>query len=265
MKIRHLCIAVVALLIACMFLFRYGVGSEGLHSADSEHAPVPVAQADGNGNGQISDATQVTELDQHSEADPDVGAGEQAKPVRAYSPEQPLTAYNHPYMVFEGDPDPRVQSVVMAMRQGGHPERLSIEFDPQPFDLEAWERDPESYLNVVEPGRIRQIATSITESTPRLKSVGPSAIGLRTGEEAELAVRAVPHAPVSWYAAAGGVFTESRLNAITVRADADGVARVHFYAVPGVFSDAPVVSGSPLAAGNVVFTISIPAEEQLIE
>jgi hypothetical protein len=47
------------------------------------------------------------------------------------------------------DLNPQVESVVEAIREKKHPERLSVLIPPQPFNSQAYQQDPETYLNTV--------------------------------------------------------------------------------------------------------------------
>lgn len=163
--------------------------------------------------------------------------------------EAPIAPPAHPYVITPTDPNPRVQSILEAKRTGKFPERLTPLVAPKPFDAAAWERDPEAYLNVVEPGRVEQASQDpaaqaiTTTEPPRIRHVP-------TGETLVLSVRAVPGAPVSWACTRGGLFTESKVGAVTVRADADGIARVTFFATPHAEGETTVLAASPFCAGQ---------------
>lgn len=152
-------------------------------------------------------------------------------------------------------PTPQV-AALLAARDGSHPERRSLLNPPAPFDLAAFTADPEPYLAVAEPGRVFQSA----EPGPEVPDIVPQPMALRslaTGETQTLAVQVQPGAPVSWYCLEGGIFTESDLNAITVRANADGVAQVTYLATPGTSGDALVLAASPLHQGQAKFFLHV--------
>ncbi len=65
------------------------------------------------------------------------------------------------------DANPQVKSVVEALKTGKHPERVSSLITPKPFDQAAYLADSNAYLNVVEPGRIWQVAQP-GKGVPRL-------------------------------------------------------------------------------------------------
>jgi len=174
-----------------------------------------------------------------------------AAQVRGYDPSQPLSGTNHPYLVFADDPDPRVASVVEAIRTGAHPERLNADVAPAPFDPVAFAADPQEYINEVVPGRALQV--TFDPAAGVLTPLGRTHRATTVGASTRLQVQAEPGVPVSWFSPEGGLFVESRLNALTTLADAQGVAEVTWYAAPGVINEAIVIAGSPLLRHQVVF------------
>ena len=50
---------------------------------------------------------------------------------------------------------------------------------------------------------------------------------------------------------------ENQLTSITVAADASGVAKVKFTASPGTINTVRILSGSPLATGQVEFVVQV--------
>ena len=155
----------------------------------------------------------------------------------------------------QGDANPQAASVMQALQDGRHPERLSLMIPPKPFDPAAYARDPQAYLDVVEPGRVFQSAQPAA-GVPRLAPVGATAAQVHTGASTSLRVRTAPGAPVSWVALDLGSFP-NQLNAITVQADRDGVAEVAFTATPGASHTLQVLAGSPLASGQVRFVVDV--------
>ena len=158
----------------------------------------------------------------------------------------------------QGDANPQAASVMQALQDGRHPERLSLMIPPKPFDPAAYARDPQAYLDVVEPGRVFQTAQPAA-GVPHLEPVGATAARLKSGASTTLAVRAAPGAPVSWAALDLGSFA-NQLNATTVRADEQGVARVEFTATPGASHTLRVLAGSPLASGQITFVVDVLAQ-----
>lgn len=163
---------------------------------------------------------------------------------------QPLPAPVPPAQPIRHAPDssPAVASIAAA-RDGKHPERLSPLVTPAPFDAAAFARDPQPYLQTVEPGRVQQTAVP-AEGATRLRVLGEPRPLLEPGGTLLVRMQGVPLAPVSFLAVGGGSFVENGLNAITVRADAEGLAFVTYRADPGTVGDAPIIAASPLAVGQ---------------
>lgn len=156
---------------------------------------------------------------------------------------------------------PGAASVVEALRTGKHPERLSIAFKSTPFDPEAFAKDPEAYLSVIEPGRVFAVAQP-GPTVPRLTALVAQRQEVVQGGQVELVVRTAPLAPVSFTSLDLGIFAENTLAAITVRADAEGIARAHLQARPGTVGEVSTLAGSPMAAGQIRFllVVNCPAE-----
>ena len=174
--------------------------------------------------------------------------------------QKPTSQQNSPYEQAKADPNnPRVQSVLEAARTGKYPERLDVSVDPKPFDQTAFQKDPQAYLNTIEPGRVYQTMPP-KKGAPRLQMIGKNPTTVDSGADVVLKVQAVPGAPVSFFAQRGGIFRESTLNSITVQADEKGVATVTFFANPGTVAIAPVVVGSPMLAGNEEIMVSVRPE-----
>lgn len=147
---------------------------------------------------------------------------------------------------------PGLESVKEALKDGRHPERLSVAIAPKAFDPQSFAADPAAYLGVVEPGRVFQVLQPGPE-VPRLQALCAQDLGMTQGVPVELSVQAVPLAPVSFTSFDLAHFNENGLTAITVRADAQGVARVSLIGGPGCVGKVSVLAGSPLCSGQVGF------------
>jgi len=151
--------------------------------------------------------------------------------------------------------NPQVKSVVEAVRSKKHPERLSVAIAPKPFDRKAWQADPQTYLDTVEPGRVFQTAQpgpdvpAISAGSPRMQTVVQ-------GQSVTLKVQAPPGAPVTFTSFDLGEF-ENRLTSITVKADEQGVAQAKFYGTPGTIEDVNLLVGSPMASGQVKYIVNV--------
>lgn len=140
----------------------------------------------------------------------------------------------------------QVESVHEAGRTGKYPERLNAVQIPAPFDEAAWRRDPQAYLDVIEPGRVHQTAPFVPGG-PTTRLVSEPTPRTSTGVPIALVVQSAPLAPVTFTTVDGGVF-DNTLNSITVASDEAGMATVHYTPTPGVVHDVAVVAASPLAA-----------------
>lgn len=157
------------------------------------------------------------------------------------------------------DLNENVKSVVEAARTGEHPERLSVFIQPKPFDADAWERDPQAYLDVVEPGRAYQSAQP-GPGIPVLRPIGRRFHTLLQGESTALKVLTKPGAPVTFTSFDLGAFV-NKLTTITVKADTQGIATAEFFATPGTINNVNILAGSPMATGQVEFMVYIQLPE----
>jgi hypothetical protein len=155
--------------------------------------------------------------------------------------------------------NPMVASVSEALSPGRFPERLSPMVSPKRFDADAYRKNPELYLNTVEPGRVFQCA----QPGPNVPALNrDSKPGIRTvqGETVSLKVRAPAGAPVTFTSFDSGAF-QNRLPSITVAAGDDGVAIARFTGTPGTYWLVNILAGSPLASGRVSFVVDITLPE----
>lgn len=151
---------------------------------------------------------------------------------------------------------PQAASAYEALKTGKHPERLSVFVPPKPFNKEKFEQDPQSYLNVNEPGRVYQTAQP-AKGVGVLKPVGGRLHRIKQGDEVKLKVRSAPKAPVTFTSFDMGTFKESKLNSVTVRADKLGLAETTFVGTKGTLNDVRILAGSPMTTGQVKFTVLV--------
>ena len=177
----------------------------------------------------------------------------------AQTPE-PAAAPATPWVVqpVAANANPQAASVAAALKSGTQPERLSMMVQPAPFSAEAYARDPRAYLDTVEPGRVFQTAQP-GPAVPQLVPAGATAARILPNESTRLSVKTVPNGVVSWTSLDLGSF-ENSLNAITVAADASGVAMVTFTATSGVSHVVHILAGSPVASGQVSFQVDVQTQ-----
>ena len=252
-------ITFIALLLLCCIAL-IGVWRSGPRSNRQNLEPKPHVGSQAADSVSIEDSAsgaQRAAPSTNNRSNPNVPARPAAKPPESkeepYKPKQ--GAGRRPAVKAEGNP--HIQSVVEAWRTRQHPERLSVFVKPKPFDLAAFESDPQSYLNIVEPGRIWQTAKA-GEGVPGLRTVGESDVEIHQGESVELKVKTAPSAPVTFASFDSGAFP-NKLTSITVRADEQGVATTRFTATPGTLNDVNIVAASPLASGQVSFAVNVRA------
>ena len=149
-----------------------------------------------------------------------------------------------------------MRSVWEAINTRQHPERLSVAILPKPFDREAFAANPSTYLDIVEPARVLQSATP-GEKVPALEMVSPYCQDVAQGKSVEISVRAEPGMPVSFLIYSGGYFSETRLNAATVRADGGGNATVTYVSTPGVINDVQIKASAPTCSGVADFLVRV--------
>lgn len=235
-------IAVVIAVIAIAVFALRSPSPTGVDSAKNTSSPSPMAsQASAAGGSAASKApaalAQAAGADAVRTTEADITKPWTTQPVKA-------------------DVNPQVKSVADAAQSDQHPERLSPMIAPVAFDQVAWNANPSGYLAVTEPGRVFQTAQP-SPTTPILVAEGPTAATVARGESTSLRVKAVPGAAVSWTSFDLGSF-DNKLPSITVAADRDGVASVTFTATPGVSGQVNILAGSPMASGQVRFTLTVP-------
>jgi hypothetical protein len=157
--------------------------------------------------------------------------------------------------------NPHVESVVEAVKTGSHPERLTSAIKPKPFDKTAYEKNPQAYLDVCEPGRIWDTALP----GPDIKQIEEevnTVIDMKSGESVKLKALAVPGAPVTFTSFDWGEF-QNKLTSITVKADPAGHAEATFTATPGTIGHVEIIAASPLTSGQINFKVEIKGRMSL--
>ncbi len=185
---------------------------------------------------------------------------ESASPADA--PAQDVVERVHGYGAMPAiDPasHPQAAAVAEALASGRHPERASPLVLPKPFDAQAYWDDPQSYLALSEPGRVWQ-PKQPGDDVPPLRRAAPRSHLLEQGESVELAVQTVPEGCVSFTTFDGGRFVANTLPAITVQADAQGLARATYEATGGVTDGVSILCASPFCSGTLRFSIFVERE-----
>ncbi len=153
------------------------------------------------------------------------------------------------------DANPHVKSIAAALRNNKHPERLTSFVQPKPFDKEAFLKDPKSYLETIEPGRVYQSAQP-ADNVNRIKRLSARYQRVIQGETVTFRVEVEPDMPVTFHSTRLGRF-ENRLSTQTVRADEQGIAEVQFTATPGTQGDIDVLAASPTSSYQARFVVHV--------
>ena len=154
---------------------------------------------------------------------------------------------------IRADANANVASVAEASQTGKFPERLSPLVAPKPFDEVAFSTNPQAYLDVIEPGRVFQGAAPGTD-VPVLYAQGPASFTIPVGGSCTLTAITAPKAPITFTTLDLGTFP-NHLTTITVQANDLGEASTIYSASGGVIAGVRVLTGSPLASGQVTFRV----------
>ena len=155
------------------------------------------------------------------------------------------------------DPDssPQARSVAEAFKDPELHYRLSAMIAAPKFDREAYEKDPDSYLNEVAPGRIRDRLPAAAD-TPTIRRTSGFRTKVLQGESVVLRAETEPGMPVTFYSGRLGSF-EGGLSTVTVRADEQGIAQAHFTATTGTYGEIDIVAASPVRSGLARFLVEV--------
>ncbi len=152
---------------------------------------------------------------------------------------------------------PNVAAIREAAQSGEHAERLTPMMMPRPFDAAAYQADRQAYLDVLEPGRVYQMARP-GKDVPQIHAEGSTVKHITQGDVVTLTTTNVPPGwPVSFLSFGGGRFSSNQLQGVTVVADERGTASVVYEATAGTLYTAHVGASSPMASGSVLFVIDI--------
>lgn len=152
-----------------------------------------------------------------------------------------------------------MSGVVAAFRAGNHSERMSPMVPAPPFDVKAWQANPDqvaaAYVAEHVPGRMHQTAKP-GPGVQILQPIGPTAFHIVQGGSVTLQVRVPPKGVATFVSTDLGTFSNG-LSCISVQADARGLARAEMLAGPGVLHDVHVQAASPLCSEVVRFVLSV--------
>lgn len=129
-------------------------------------------------------------------------------------------------------------------------------FPPEPFDLNTYRADPETYLDKIRPGRAFYPAQPGKDVTP-LRPKSPRFAEVLQGETVILKVEADARSPVAFYAADGVGRFDNQLKSITVAANEDGIAEVRYSAVAGTVGLQSILVASPMHSRQLKFVVKV--------
>lgn len=157
---------------------------------------------------------------------------------------------------LKGNENPQVAGLMAELKQDRVPAAAVTTYaKPEPFDAEAYAKDPASYLNKIRPGRVHQTA----QPGPDVEPLRPDSNLMNEviqGERVVLRVKASPGNPVTFYTPQVGEF-DNRLSTYSVAANDEGVATATYFAGPGTQGIIDIVAASPLHSGQTHFFVNV--------
>ena len=159
--------------------------------------------------------------------------------------------------LLEPDNNASTRSVAEAIddKSGKLAHRLTSLISAPDFDRVQFEKDPDTYLNTIEPGRIWQ-SLEPAEGIVPINRTSDFYVEVLQGEKINLETKTDPKVPVTFYSPKLGQFSNG-LSMITVRADENGVARAAFLASSGTRGEIDILASSPLHSGQARFLINV--------
>ena len=251
LKTKHILLIVVA----CLLLV--GVVSYFSNLQRNRH-PVEVADSDSSESVEVESSDDFIVIGGVRRRRSDV----EREKAQAAGGDKAKTGKRHPMIDGYGttppvaiDVNPQVAAAAKAYLENTHPERLSPLVQPAAFDLASYKKDPQPYLDTVEPGRVFQPAQP-GDGVSEIRRRSPSYQQVVQGEPVKLAVRAEVGAPVTFTSFDLGRFS-NQLTSTTVAADAEGLAVAEFVAPPGTISKVNILAASPLHSGQIKFIVDV--------
>lgn len=132
---------------------------------------------------------------------------------------------------------------------------ISIVGKREKFNPVRYKEDPLYYLDSVEPGRAFDAAQPGPD-VKKLERVGYASIQTKQNEPVILEARGESGMPISFTVFDGGKF-QNGLSYITLKADADGVARAEYTATDGVINQTRIRAASPVNSGTLQWNVFV--------
>lgn len=163
----------------------------------------------------------------------------------------------------KADLNPQVASVAKALKDKTNPERLTVFKSPKPFDKTSFEKNPDQYINTIEPGRAMQPAQPGPDVNP-IRKRSPGIVKVIQGESTTLKVKADQNAFVTFHTTDLGVFN-SGIKTVNVRADDKGIAEATYTATKGTIGNVRIVAASPYNSELAQFVVNVSLPEPIAE
>jgi hypothetical protein len=154
------------------------------------------------------------------------------------------------------DANPQVAGLYASLTdpEGSRAARSAL-FEPEPFDLTAYQEDPSGWLDQIRPGRVFQPAKP-ADSVEPIKNQSPIFHHVVQGERVNLEVKVSPGMPVTFYTPKVGEFP-NRLTTHSVAADSEGIARTVYLAGPGTKGIVDIMAASPVHSGVLRYKVRV--------
>lgn len=153
------------------------------------------------------------------------------------------------------DLNPQVAGVYEALKDRTQPSRFSSFATPMPFDREAYQANPQDYLNMIEPARVFGPAQP-GDGVPVLRTDGTLYHRVVQGEAVRLQANVPSGMPLTFNSFSLGTF-DSGLSSTTVASNDRGVAEAVFLAGPGTVGDIEILAAGPMTSGQLRYLIQV--------
>ena len=142
----------------------------------------------------------------------------------------------------------------------------SVYAKAEPFLVDEYLKDPDSYLSLIRPSRVYQTATSIPqEPTPpgkekveltNLTAKSPLFQWILRGEKVNLSAKGEPGMPITFHLNQYGFF-DNQLKTISVKFNEEGIATVVYTAGPGSQGLVNILAASPVHLGQLKYSVLV--------
>lgn len=214
----------------------------------------------------VEDSNVAARVREAAAAEDAGGASEASDPAEPVSVESVLPKYANvgASVPLMGNENAQVAGLMAELQQGEGDEvtldaegkaARSVYFAPEPFDRQAYQANPQEYLDKIRPARAFHPAQPGPEVKP-IKSETRTFQQVLQGERVVLRIKADPGVPVAFYTPQVGRF-DNLLSSYTVAANDEGVATATWHAGPGSWGINDIVVASPEHSGQLQFRVDV--------